>query len=61
MGKVVELNELLNIISEVKNQNKTIITTNGCFDISKPLMKDGNLQEYVADNRNSYPKLMNLI
>ena len=33
MGKVVELNELLNIISEVKNQNKTIITTNGCFDI----------------------------
>jgi len=33
MGKVVELNELLNTVSKLKKQNKTIITTNGCFDI----------------------------
>ena len=33
MGEVVNQNELLNIVSELKTQNKTIITTNGCFDI----------------------------
>ena len=33
MGEVVELNKLLNIVSELKKQNKTIVTTNGCFDI----------------------------
>lgn len=33
MGEVVNLNQLLNIVSELKKQNKTIITTNGCFDI----------------------------
>lgn len=33
MGQVVELNELLNIVSGLKKQNKTIVTTNGCFDI----------------------------
>lgn len=33
MGQVVELNELLNIVSGLKKQNKAIVTTNGCFDI----------------------------
>jgi glycerol-3-phosphate cytidylyltransferase len=33
MGQVVELNELLNIVGGLKQQNKTIVTTNGCFDI----------------------------
>lgn len=33
MGKVVEINELLDKIKDLKNQNKIIITTNGCFDI----------------------------
>ena len=33
MGKVVKLDELLNIVEELKKQNKTIVTTNGCFDI----------------------------
>lgn len=33
MGQVVNLEELLNIVSELKKQNKIILTTNGCFDI----------------------------
>jgi len=33
MGQVIKLNELLNIVSKLKNQNKKIVTTNGCFDI----------------------------
>ncbi|HBG47956.1 MAG TPA: D-glycero-beta-D-manno-heptose 1-phosphate adenylyltransferase [Cyanobacteria bacterium UBA9971] len=33
MGEVVELKQLLNIVSGLKKQNKTIVTTNGCFDI----------------------------
>lgn len=33
MGEVVDQKQLLNIVSELKNQNKTIVTTNGCFDI----------------------------
>lgn len=33
MGEVVKLNQLLDIIADLKKQNKTIITTNGCFDI----------------------------
>jgi len=33
MGKVVDLKELSEIIPELKKQNKTIVTTNGCFDI----------------------------
>lgn len=33
MGEVVELKKLLNIVFGLKNQNKTIVTTNGCFDI----------------------------
>ena len=33
MGEVLELNRLLETLSGLKAQNKTIITTNGCFDI----------------------------
>lgn len=33
MGKVVDLNELLQAVSALKEQKKTIVTTNGCFDI----------------------------
>jgi len=33
MGEVVDQKQLLNIVSELKKQNKTIVTTNGCFDI----------------------------
>ena len=33
MGKVVDLKELEEIIPSLKKQNKTIVTTNGCFDI----------------------------
>lgn len=33
MGEVVELKKLLNIVGELKKQNKIIVTTNGCFDI----------------------------
>lgn len=33
MGQVIQLNQLLEIISDLKKRNKKIITTNGCFDI----------------------------
>lgn len=33
MGEVIKLNELLDIVEELKAQQKTIVTTNGCFDI----------------------------
>ena len=33
MGEVVDQKQLLDIVSELKKQNKTIVTTNGCFDI----------------------------
>lgn len=33
MGEVVDQKKLLDIVSELKKQNKTIVTTNGCFDI----------------------------
>jgi rfaE bifunctional protein nucleotidyltransferase chain/domain len=33
MGEVISSEELLNVVSRLKTQNKTIITTNGCFDI----------------------------
>ncbi len=33
LKKVIPLNELLPIISELKKNHKTIVTTNGCFDI----------------------------
>lgn len=33
MGKVVKIDELLNIVSKFKKQNKIAVTTNGCFDI----------------------------
>lgn len=33
MGQVVNIDKLLNIVSELKKQNRTIVTTNGCFDI----------------------------
>ncbi|NLF83810.1 MAG: D-glycero-beta-D-manno-heptose 1-phosphate adenylyltransferase [Candidatus Gastranaerophilales bacterium] len=33
MGKIVNLSELIEIVAGLKEQNKTIVTTNGCFDI----------------------------
>lgn len=33
MGQTVKLDELIDIISNLKKQNKKIVTTNGCFDI----------------------------
>lgn len=33
MGQVVTLNNLIEILPELKAQGKTIVTTNGCFDI----------------------------
>lgn len=33
MGKVTNLSELIEIVSKLKEQKKTIVTTNGCFDI----------------------------
>lgn len=33
MGKTVKLNELLEIVKNLKQENKKIVTTNGCFDI----------------------------
>ena len=33
MGEVVNIQELLRIITLLKSQNKTIVTTNGCFDL----------------------------
>ena len=33
MGEIVKLERLLDIIAELKKQNKKIVTTNGCFDI----------------------------
>lgn len=33
MGKVINLVELTSILEDLKSNNKTIITTNGCFDI----------------------------
>ena len=33
MGQVVKINELLDIIKELKSENKVVVTTNGCFDI----------------------------
>jgi len=33
MGRVVNINELLEKINGLKSENKVIVTTNGCFDI----------------------------
>jgi len=33
MGEILELNRLLETVSGLKSQNRTIVTTNGCFDI----------------------------
>lgn len=33
MDEILDIQKLLDKISELKSQNKTIITTNGCFDI----------------------------
>ncbi len=33
MGKILELKNLLIKVSELKSENKIIVTTNGCFDI----------------------------
>jgi len=33
VGQVVKINELLDIIKELKSENKVVVTTNGCFDI----------------------------
>lgn len=33
MGQVVTLNDLIEILPELKAQGKKIVTTNGCFDI----------------------------
>lgn len=33
MGQVIKIDELIEIVSKLKEQNKTIVTTNGCFDI----------------------------
>jgi len=33
MGKVVTQDEIVKIAEELKNKNKKIVTTNGCFDI----------------------------
>lgn len=33
MGKVVERKDIIRVIKDLKQQGKTIVTTNGCFDI----------------------------
>ena len=33
MGKIKNLNELKHIVENLKQKNKTIVTTNGTFDI----------------------------
>jgi len=33
MTKVLELNKLIEVLSGLRSENKTIVTTNGCFDI----------------------------
>lgn len=33
MGKFLEFKTILDIVAQLKKQNKTIVTTNGCFDI----------------------------
>lgn len=33
MGHVLQINQLLSVINDLKNQNNAIVTTNGCFDI----------------------------
>lgn len=33
MGQVIKSDRLLEVINKLKSQNKTIVTTNGCFDI----------------------------
>lgn len=33
MGQVIKLDELLKVIKNLKDENKVIVTTNGCFDI----------------------------
>ncbi len=33
MDKIVNIQDLMKILSGLKSQNKTIVTTNGCFDI----------------------------
>jgi glycerol-3-phosphate cytidylyltransferase len=33
VGQVVNINELLNKLKILKNENKVIVSTNGCFDI----------------------------
>lgn len=33
MGKIVEIEHISHVIKNLKNQNKKIVATNGCFDI----------------------------
>ena len=33
MGKVIEQSKIEELCSQIKRQNKTIVATNGCFDI----------------------------
>lgn len=33
MNKIITKNEIENLVKDLKNQNKTIVLTNGCFDI----------------------------
>lgn len=33
MGKIIERKEIRNIVKDLQQQGKTVVTTNGCFDI----------------------------
>ena len=33
LGKVIEQSKIEELVNHIKKQNKTIVATNGCFDI----------------------------
>ncbi len=52
MGKIINQTELQDVIRNIKSQNKTIVVTNGCFDIlhighAKYLQKSKSFGDYL--------------
>ena len=58
MGKLVSQDEILNIVKDIHNQGKTVVTTNGCYDILhvghvRYLQKTKNIADYSVIMLNS--------
>jgi len=58
MNKLLKINDLENIVSKIKNENKKIALTNGCFDIlhighARYLKKASEFADYLFIGLNS--------